>query len=308
MDLVGSQSYNSKPVSNDQADYAISSSPVEPDVKSAKGKGIEQPGSPKAKSNNSHDQGNDDKTKNNDRNPDLLSQDEQIELGDEVARQEHLDDDIYIDSRINRIAKRLIRNLPARYSGPANDGWQWRIRCKRTSNHEVNAIALPGGRIYVYEGILELTRKEDELAAVLAHEIIHVVEEHSAEQLAKSGDIQRATARIVSKVNGGDEQSQKGKITAIAGALGAVLVKMHLNRRDEYQADERGLQLLVKAGYNPAKALVFFEKIQAIESSADDDQGILGRAFSSHPPTVDRIANLREKIPTYTKQSIDNAD
>ncbi|HEX2952116.1 MAG TPA: M48 family metallopeptidase, partial [Armatimonadota bacterium] len=194
-----------------------------------------------------------------------------------------------------------------RYYGPRNGGWAWRIRCKETLDHQINAIALPGGRIYVYDCILTLTHVDDELAAVLAHEIIHVVEEHSAEQLAKSGDIQRATEKIVTRVSRGNGQSQKGKIAVLAGMLGSTLIQMHLSREDEYEADERGFQLLVKAGYDPYKALVLLQNIERIELSANGNQGILGsRAFSTHPPTTDRIANLQGKIPSFNRSTIDN--
>ncbi|MEI6520373.1 MAG: M48 family metalloprotease [bacterium] len=321
IDLANTRSDNSKYVSRRQPHYTASSSAASSNTSSSNGKevkktGIQKPKPINAQNHDSISKPTDNTRKEKDelqkpditvnRNPDVLSQNEQIELGNEVARKEKLDDGIYIDNQIDRIAKRLISNLPEKYYGPSNGGWQWIIRCKRTPHHEVNAVSLMGGRIYVYDGILKLTHQEDELAAVLAHEIIHIVEEHSAEQIAKTEKFKRFTMNVVDKVKGSNKQSAKGKITEMAGVLGCVLIKNKLSRNDEYQADEKGFQLLVKAGYNSEKALIFFNRIQKLENSTDGEQGMLGQVFSTHPPTKDRIANLQSKIPTYTKSSIDS--
>ena len=319
--LISSQSEKSKPVSSCQADIDLPPTSAAPNDQSPKASGSLPPANTNSTSQNAPVAGNDDSTANsrngNEAPPPIapptssssgrLSQVDQIALGNAVARKEHLDDGAYIDSQIDQIAKRLIRNLPPRYHGPGKDGWPWRIRCKRSPTHEVNAFALPGGRIYIYDGILQLTRRDDgELAEVLGHEMTHVAEEHIAKQLAQSGDVQRVTAKIVNAVSGGDEQSKTGKLAAIAGEIGDMLIHLHLSREDEFQADERGCQMMMKAGYNSNQAIVLLESLQQMENGSGGEKGSLAQCFHDHPLTADRIANLRAKIPTYTKSSIDS--
>ncbi len=321
IDISNTGSRNKKSVNNNRIYYTatpaapVSGAPIS-NGKKVKKTGIQKPNPINTQNHDSNSKPTDKTRKNKDgpqkpditvnRNSDVLSQKEQIELGDEVARKEQLDDGIYTDNQVDKIAKRLISNLPEKYYGPSNGGWPWIIRCKRTPHHEVNAIALIGGRIYVYDGLLNLTHQEDELAAVLAHEIIHIVEEHAAERIAKMGKFKRFTIKIVDKVKGNNTQSTRRKITEMAGVFGYVLIKNKLSRTEEYQADEKGFQLLVKAGYNPEKALIIFKRFQKLETSTNTNQGTLGQFFSTHPPTKDRIANLQSKIPTYTKSSIDS--
>ena len=125
-----------------------------------------------------------------------LSPQEQILLGNEVAQKQGFEAEAFIDARIDSVGMRLVNALPSDYRGPAESGgWSWQFRGLRTADGSVNAVALPGGRIYLNDGLIKLTEGDpNQLAAVIGHEIGHVVKEHTAKQLRTEGLLQKASA------------------------------------------------------------------------------------------------------------------
>jgi len=162
----------------------------------------------------------------------------------------------------------------------------------------VNAVALPGGRIYVYDGLLKLAGNDPhQLALVVGHEMAHVVEEHSAEQLRTAGLLQSVAELIAVNAGGaeGDGQSAEA-IRVIATQLGAQIVHMQLSQSAEYQADALGLQFMRDAGYDPKKGLHILERMEQLAKSHGAEHPILGSIFSTHPPMQERITRLRQVL------------
>lgn len=163
-------------------------------------------------------------------------------------------------------------------------------------SEEPNAFALPGGYIYVTRGILPLLQTEDELAGVMAHEIIHVMQRHSVKQIQKSmlTGILKLPGNLINSVTG----TQLGNIlnTPIGLVTGSYIAKY--SRGHESESDKFGIQLAASAGYK-TDALA-----DALERLAKEVSVLTGEAekrsyFSDHPYTPSRIAAIRNSAGMY---------
>jgi predicted Zn-dependent protease len=224
-----------------------------------------------------------------------LSPQEQILLGNEVAQKQGLESDSFIDSRIDTVGKRLVQALPAEYRGPAElGGWAWKFRGLRTKDGAVNAVALPGGGIYLYDGLIKLSDgNTDQLAGIIGHEMAHVVKEHSAKQLRTEGLLQKASALILESTGGEGEGPQSAIITTLAARMGKQITQMQLSQVAEYQADSLGVQFMSAANYSPA---AFLEMLNKLNQLSAQNSGILKGIFSTHPPTDKRIQEIQKII------------
>jgi predicted Zn-dependent protease len=160
----------------------------------------------------------------------------------------------------------------------------------------VNAMAAPGGKIMVYEGLWNpkdgLARDEDEIAAVIAHEIAHVNCRHSTEAM---------TRQMVPSLlfMGGAIVAQAKDRDDIAYALSGTFILYNgiwvtrYSRMDEIEADSVGLMYMAKAGYDPRAALRIWERAAQHRNGADPADSI----FSTHPSDSTRLQNLRTKLP-----------
>ena len=160
----------------------------------------------------------------------------------------------------------------------------------------VNAMAAPGGKIMVYEGLWDpqkgLARDEDEIAAVLAHEIAHVNCRHSTEAM---------TRQMVPSLMfmGGAVIAQAKDREDIAQALSGAFVLYNgiwvtrYSRMDETEADSVGLMYMAEAGYDPRAALRIWERASQQRTGRDPAASI----FSTHPPDAARLQNLRAQLP-----------
>jgi predicted Zn-dependent protease len=232
-----------------------------------------------------------------------LTPQEQIQLGREVANKEGIDQNAFTNSAIDAVAGRMVKALPNQYRGPQGSGWEWRFQGIRTTEGMVNAIALPGGKVYIYDGLLKLAKNDpDQIALVMGHEMAHVVEEHSAEQLRTAGLLQSAVDLIGGTAEGGQGEGQSSEMMrALATKLGKQIVSMQLSQSAEFQADALGLQFMRAAGYIPNKGLRILERMDQLAQSRGAGSPILGRIFSTHPPMQVRIQRLRDKITTMDK-------
>jgi predicted Zn-dependent protease len=140
----------------------------------------------------------------------------------------------------------------------------------------VNALALPGGQIVVFTGLLAAAGSADEVAAVLAHEIQHVLHRHGLRRLVQ----QLGAAAVIALATGGGDLGQ------LAGRAGELL-QLSYGREQESEADRDGLALLARAGLPPAAMATFFERL-------DREGPAHGPEFlSTHPDTGRRIAEIR---------------
>jgi predicted Zn-dependent protease len=226
-----------------------------------------------------------------------ISPQEQILLGNEVSQKQGFEPEAFIDAGIESVGMRLVSALPADFRGPAElGGWSWQFRGLRTKDGSVNAVALPGGRIYLYDGLIKLTGGDPNLlAAIIGHEMGHVVKEHTAKQLRTEGLLQKASGLILD--NAGEEKAQNQIIKTLAARMGKQITQMQLSQAAEYQADSLGLQFMSAAKYDPA---AFLELLSNLDRISVQRNGILSGVFSTHPPTDRRMQQIQKLL----KQSL----
>jgi predicted Zn-dependent protease len=213
----------------------------------------------------------------------MMSIEKEIALGKQLAqdieRQVKLIDDPEINEFVSRVGQNLVRNSDAKVP----------FTIKVVDSDEINAFALPGGFFYVNSGLITSADEEAELAGVMAHEIAHVAARHGTEQYTKGTIANYATIPLIF-LGGGLGYG----LYQAAGFL-IPLKFLQFSRSAETEADFLGLQYIYKTGYDPTAFVSFFEKIQAQEKKKP---GKLSKAFSTHPPTADRIEKTQANIST----------
>ena len=175
-------------------------------------------------------------------------------------------------------------------------GLPWRFGVMDST--DVNAFALPGGTILITQGLYDRLRDEAELAAVLSHEIAHVVERHQVEAIKKEMGTAFATELAGEAAGHSDNQAVR-MFGQKAFQAGTELFVRGLDKGDEHQADVHGMVISARGGYNPyALASV----LHTLDGSAADDVGV-ALMFSTHPTAVSRIEHLEtvvgDKLEAY---------
>jgi len=158
-------------------------------------------------------------------------------------------------------------------------------------NQTVNAFALPGGPVYVTRAMMDTLSTEGEIAAVLAHEITHVISRHSAEQIAQQQLTQGLTGALV--LGTYDPSNPSSTSTAQIAMLIGQLVSMKFSRTDEVEADAGGVRIMSESGYNPNSMLSVMNMLNQLNSS-----GTL-EFFSTHPSPENRIGNIEQSIREF---------
>ena len=156
-----------------------------------------------------------------------------------------------------------------------------------------NAFALPGGKVGVHTGLFKVSKTEGGLAAVIGHEVAHVVARHSGERLSQ-GIVAGVAAAGVAKVM----QDRTGINPAIAGAAvggGTLLATKKFNRDQELEADKLGALYMARAGYHPGESVELWKRFAAYRAQSGGNKG---PAFlSTHPVDSVRIAELERFMP-----------
>jgi len=201
------------------------------------------------------------------------------QLAQEVERQSKLINDPEITEYVSRVGQNIVKNSDSKVP----------FTIKVIDSDEINAFALPGGFFYVNTGLITAADEESELAGVMAHEIAHVAARHGTKQYSKAMIAQYATIPLIF-LGGGLGYG----LYQAAGFL-IPLQFLHFSRQAEAEADYLGLQYMYKTGYDPTSFISFFEKVQAQEKKKP---GKLAKAFSTHPPTADRIEKSQAEIAT----------
>lgn len=197
-----------------------------------------------------------------------------------------LNTDPAVLARIRAISDRLIAQVPVYRADAAN--WKWEVNVEK--NDQVNAYCMPGGKIMVFTGLIDkLNAADDELAAVIGHEIAHALREHGRERMslayAQQGGLALLAAVIGSKKNAATSLDMAGKGTQLFFSLPN-------SRTQEIEADRMGLELAARAGYNPNAAISLWTKM-------GQNGGKKPAEFlSSHPSDKTRIDDLSKLIPT----------
>jgi len=187
-----------------------------------------------------------------------------------------------LTARVRGIAQRLVRQTGVfRDDAPE---WDWQVNTVDTD--EMNAYAMPGGKIMVYDGIAErLNLTDAELAAIMGHEIAHALREHSRERVSRQyGQQLLLTGAAV--VTGVDPN-----LLDLADAVANVTFQLPHSREQEAEADKLGLELMARAGYDPHAAVTLWKKMVAAEKNRTPE------LLSTHPAPEARIQSLQALVP-----------
>ncbi len=159
---------------------------------------------------------------------------------------------------------------------------------------EINAFACPGGIVFITKGMLDAAENEDELAAVLAHEIAHINSYDGIESIKRS----RWTEALAAAGSSAAKQSGAAGVSELAGIFEGVvddvfktIVVNGYGKAREYAADETCLTFLARAGYDPSKMKDFLNVL--IRQGKSSEGGLL----KTHPATAERIDNIRTNLP-----------
>jgi len=181
-------------------------------------------------------------------------------------------------ARVRRIAARLIAQTGA-FRADAR-GWAWETNV--VTSKEVNAWCMPGGKIAVYTGLLErLKPTDDELAAVMGHEIAHALREHGRERMSQAMAAQVGLGILGAATGMGQTGMEVSSIAV------ETLVLTPYSRQFETEADRIGVELAARAGYDPRAAITLWQKMRALGESQ------LPQFLSTHPSYDTRIADLK---------------
>lgn len=164
------------------------------------------------------------------------------------------------------------------------------------NNSVPNAWALPGGKIAINRGLLLELDSEAELAAVLAHEVVHSAARHGAQAVTRGNLLQGAV--VLGALASAD--SQYGQYIVGASQLGAQLINQRYGREAELESDAYGIRYMLEAGYDPRAAVSLQETF--VRLSEGQQQDWLSGLFASHPPSQERVEKNRELVQELMPQ------
>ncbi|MGI6092439.1 MAG: M48 family metalloprotease [Veillonellaceae bacterium] len=201
----------------------------------------------------------------------IISQKQEISIGRDVAKQLEkkygLVEDPALQERVDRIGQSLVA---------VSDRKDIQYSFKVLNSKEINALAAPGGYIYVFKGLIDLMPSDDELAGVIGHEVGHVVEKHTVKQIEKSMGM-----GILFGVLFGDKGVALQNL-----AFNAIMAGY--SRDDEREADKLGFVYAYNAGYNPYSMMMGLKKLSEL------NQNYQTTLFSGHPEGRARVAAVQK--------------
>jgi predicted Zn-dependent protease len=157
------------------------------------------------------------------------------------------------------------------------------------ASDQANAFALPGGKIGVYTGLLKLAKTQDQLAAVIGHEVAHVLARHANERVSTAYTAQAALTVV------GESGIVSPQLMGLMGLGTQVGVLLPFSRTQESEADLLGLDLMARAGFDPRQSIVLWQNMNASRTA-----GAPPEFLSTHPSDATRMSNLSARMPRAT--------
>lgn len=195
----------------------------------------------------------------------------------------------------NKIAAAVTKYMNDNGLGNQIADFKWEFNLIK--NNEVNAWCMPGGKVAVFTGILPKTLNDAGLATVMGHEIAHAIARHSAERYSQ----QMIAAGIGNLAGAAVAKTESGKaiFDQVFGVGTQAGVLLPNSRKQEAEADRLGLTFMAMAGYDPAQAVFFWERMSSGNAASTPE------FLSTHPSDASRIANIKKYLPealTYYKK------
>lgn len=213
----------------------------------------------------------------------LLSPGEEMRMGfsafDKMKKETPISKDAGVNAMVQRVGKRVaaVADLP-------NAQWEFVV----FESKEANAFCLPGGKVGIYTGILEITKDEAGMATVIGHEVAHAVARHGAERVSRAV----GWAAVGQVVGAATSESRYAVAIQQAYGLGAQLgAELPHSRAQESEADHIGLLYMARAGYDPEQAIAFWQRFA--EFNRRQGGGRTPWFLRTHPLDEKRIEQLR---------------
>lgn len=224
----------------------------------------------------------------------LVSPGEEIQMGaaafTDIKAKEKVSTDVEANARVRRIGQRIAGAVGAALPDAK---WEFVVFDEPKT---VNAFALPGGKVGVYTGLLNLAESDDEVAIVIGHEIAHVTARHGAERVSQG----MLAALGGALVEASTEDAKHRDLIRAAYGIGTTGATLAFSRGNESEADYIGIRYAAKAGYDPRAAVTFWQKMAKQKDGAQPIKWL-----STHPPHAERIGELQrwmpEVVPLYEK-------
>jgi predicted Zn-dependent protease len=196
-----------------------------------------------------------------------------------------------------RIADAVERYMNENYMSDRIAGYNWEF--KLVESKEKNAWCMPGGKVVVYTGILDIAQDDAGLAVVMGHEIAHAIAKHGAERMSQALLVSAGGVALDTAME--NESSGRRQAFLMAYGLGATVgLMLPYSRTHEKEADRLGLIFMAMAGYDPQTAVDFWERMKAEKEGSSTPEFL-----STHPADETRIENIKnnlyEAMPYYNR-------
>lgn len=189
--------------------------------------------------------------------------------------------DAALNRRVSSVAQRLVQA-----AGAADRPWEYRVFV----NDQANAFVLPGGQVGVNTGLLKVVQNDDQLAAVIGHEIAHSLVNHAAERYSQTALAQ--VGLTVAQSAAGRANPTLGRQVASFGGAGAQLgYLLPFSRQHELEADRLGVDYMARAGFRPSQAVVLWRNFAQARTGGGTPQFL-----STHPSDATRVQQLEAYI------------
>jgi predicted Zn-dependent protease len=218
----------------------------------------------------------------------IITQSQENEMGltafKEVLKNEQISTNQSYNNSVTRVGQRI-----AAVSDTQNYKWEFKVI---EDDEQINAFALPGGKVAVYTGILPVAETDAGLATVMAHEVAHVAARHGGERVS-TGILAQLGAVGVGAAMGGSDPFVYEAVMQAYGLGANVGVLLPFSRSQESEADRIGLVYMAKAGYDPREAVAFWQRMdEAVKGNPQPPEFL-----STHPGYGTRIRNLQQWLP-----------
>ncbi|PTS99415.1 peptidase M48 [Pedobacter sp. HMWF019] len=189
-----------------------------------------------------------------------------------------------------KIASAVTKYMTANGYAEQIQGFNWEFNL--IDSKELNAWCMPGGKVAVYSGILPVTKDDAGLATVMGHEIAHAVARHSSERASKAA-VAQGIGGLLGAATGNSSQATQQLISQVYGVGAQGFYLLPNSRTQELEADHLGLIFMSMAGYNPANAVSFWQRMASAGQSGQKPPEFL----STHPADETRIAQIQRDLP-----------
>jgi predicted Zn-dependent protease len=215
----------------------------------------------------------------------IVSESQELKLGDDAYKEtlgkERLSTRKDWQAQLRRVGQRI-----AAAADKPDYIWEFSV----IQGKEVNAFALPGGKVAFWEGIMPIAQDDNGIAVIMGHEVAHVLARHGAERMSQALGAE-AVGQLLSIGVGKVSPAMRDDVLKAYGLGATVGLLLPWGRTQESEADRIGLSLMAKAGYDPAAAVAFWERMSKVAGDKPPE------FLSTHPSDATRINQIKEWLP-----------